>query len=273
MTEKKERDYVLGTHDEEIERLGLQHRVWRPRVTDAWRLAGFTAGQTLIDIGCGPGYASIDLAEIVGSAGKIVAIDRSRRFLDALEERQRQLGLNNIQTFELDLDEAPLPIRNADGAWSRWVFAFVKNPRALLNKVTDSLKKGGVFVSYEYIDYSTWRVTPRSEAFEEFVRIVMESWRASGGEPDIAMELPLWLGELGFEIKSLKPIVEVTPPTNFLWQWPKAFVDVGIQRLVDIGKISQQQADEVSEAFAKTETTPHALTITPLVLEIIAVRT
>ncbi len=27
-----DRDYVLGTHDEELERLGLQHRVWRPRM-------------------------------------------------------------------------------------------------------------------------------------------------------------------------------------------------------------------------------------------------
>ena len=30
-----ERDYVLGTHDDEVMRLGLQHRVWRPRALDA----------------------------------------------------------------------------------------------------------------------------------------------------------------------------------------------------------------------------------------------
>ncbi len=31
-----DRDYVLGTHDDEIYRLGFQHRVWRPRALDAW---------------------------------------------------------------------------------------------------------------------------------------------------------------------------------------------------------------------------------------------
>ena len=36
----EERDYLLGTHDAEVQRLGLQHRVWRPRVLDAWRRAG-----------------------------------------------------------------------------------------------------------------------------------------------------------------------------------------------------------------------------------------
>ena len=81
----RDRDYVLGTHDDEIARLALQHRVWRPRALDAWRRAGFTVGQTLLDIGCGPGHAAVDLAEIVGPSGRIVAMDRSRRFLDALE--------------------------------------------------------------------------------------------------------------------------------------------------------------------------------------------
>ena len=70
---EQEKEYVLGTHDEEIARLRLQHRVWRPRATDAWLRAGFTTGQTLIDLGCGPGYASIDLAEIVGSSGRIIS--------------------------------------------------------------------------------------------------------------------------------------------------------------------------------------------------------
>jgi len=93
-----EKDYVLGTHDEEIERLGLQHRVWRPRALDAWRRAGFTVGQTILDVGCGPGYASVDLAEIAGRSGRVVAIDRSRRFLDALESTARSRALKNLET-------------------------------------------------------------------------------------------------------------------------------------------------------------------------------
>ena len=78
-----ERDYVLGTEDDEVARLGLQHRVWRPRMLDAWARAGINVGQTVLDVGCGPGYATVDLAEIVGPSGKIVAVERSQRFLDA----------------------------------------------------------------------------------------------------------------------------------------------------------------------------------------------
>jgi protein-L-isoaspartate O-methyltransferase len=130
-----ERDYVLGTHDEEIERLGLQHRVWRPRALDAWRRAGVTTGQTILDVGCGPGYAAVDLAEIVGTSGRVIAVDRSRRFLDALEVIRRQRGLDRIETYLLDLDQDALPPGPVDAAWARWVFAFVRNPKGLLQRV------------------------------------------------------------------------------------------------------------------------------------------
>lgn len=267
-----DKDYVLGTHDEEIARLALQHRVWRPRALDAWRRAGFTVGQTLLDIGCGPGHASIDLAEIVGPSGRVIAIDRSRRFLDALDAARRQRGLNNIEALELDLDEAELPALGADGAWSRWVFAFVKHPRELLARVAGALKPGGVLVLHEYFDYSTWRLAPRLPELEEFVKVVIESWRADGGEPNIGLDLPMWLAELGFEIKTLNPIIDVVPASNFIWQWPKAFIQVGLRRLVDLGHLTSERAQAIAEAFAAAETAPHTLMITPAVLEIIAVR-
>ena len=267
-----DKDYILGTHDEEITRLGLQHRVWRPRALEAWRNAGFTVGQTLLDLGCGPGFASIDLAEIVGPAGKIFAIDRSRRFLNALAVARQQRGLEHIEMHELDLDEAALPNFEADGAWARWVFAFVKRPRQLLTRIGGALKPGGVLVLHEYFDYSTWRLAPRSPELEEFVQVVMASWRADGGEPDIGLDLPRWLAELGFEVKNLRPIIDIIPASNFVWQWPKAFIEVGLRRLVALGYLPAERAREIWEAFGTSEAAPHTLVITPAVLEIIAVR-
>ena len=266
-----EKDYVLGTHDDEIERLGLQHRVWRPRVLDAWWRAGFTTGQTILDVGSGPGHATIDLAEIVGRAGRVVAVDRSRRFLDFLEATRRSRGLSNIETAEIDLDEADLPSVAADGAWSRWVLAFVRRPRALLGRVAQVLKPGGVLVLHEYIDYATWRLAPRSAEFEEFVEVVMRSWRDSGGEPDVGLDIPRWLEESGFEIRSLRPIIDVVHPADFIWQWPKAFVEVGLRRLVDLGHLSPERASAIAQAFATSESAPHTRMITPAVLEVVAV--
>src|SRR5262245_52047889 len=163
----RERDYVLGTRDDEIARLGLQHRVWRPRALDAWRRAGFSVGQTLLDLGCGPGFAAQDLAEIVGPSGKVLAIDRSGRFLDAVRAGCSERGFRNVEAIELDLDEDALPEVGADGAWCRWALAFLKRPRDLVTRLGAAVRPGGTLVAHEYLDYSTWRLSPRSPEFEE----------------------------------------------------------------------------------------------------------
>src|SRR5688572_7382450 len=155
---QSEVDYILGAEDDEVQRLGLQHLVWRPRVTDAWRRAGFTVGQHLADVGCGPGYATVDLAGIVGRTGRVTAIDRSSQFLERVERRVQSLALENVDIVERDLDEAALPKLNADGAWCRWVFAFLRKPRKLLRSIHQTLKAGGKLVIYEYFDYATWRL-------------------------------------------------------------------------------------------------------------------
>jgi SAM-dependent methyltransferase len=265
-----ERDYVLGTHAAELERLGLQHRVWRPRVSDAWQRAGFASGQTLLDIGCGPGYASLDLAEIVGPGGRVIAMDRSRRFLDALSAAAAARGIANVEVRELDLDEGSLPARNADGAWSRWVYAFVSRPRQLLENVHAALRPGGVAVMYEYVDYRSWRLSPRSQHFEDFVREVIASWRETGGEPDVGLDLPRWCVELGFEVLELRPISVAARPGDHFWEWPRAFVETGIQRLVDLGRLDEARARAMREAYHALETTPGGFTLTPTVLEVIA---
>lgn len=263
-------DYVLGTHDSEISRLELQHRVWRARALSAWRRAGFAAGQTILDVGCGPGYAAFDLAAIVGPSGRVVAIDRSRRFLDALVAARRDSS--QIEIHELDLDEGDLPAVEAHGAWARWLFAFVRRPRELLARVARHLLPGGAFVAHEYFDYRSWRLAPRLPELEEFVEATMKSWRDAGGEPDIGLQMPGWLEELGFEITTLRTYVDIVRPGELLWQWPGSFVEAGLDRLVTLGRMVPERAREIALAFGSREAAPHARMITPAVLEIIAVR-
>lgn len=266
------KDYVLGTHDEEIERLGLQHRAWRQRALDAWRSARIGPGQAVLDVGCGPGYASLDLAELVGPSGRVIAVDKSERFLRALDATCRQRGITNIETHSADFDAGEFPDGIADRAWCRWVLAFVKNPRAVLARMAAALAPEGVIVLHEYFDYSTWRAAPQCSELEEFVSAVMASWRDNGGEPDIALQLPRWLEELGFEVHSARPIIGVVQPEQLSWRWLATFVKGGRRRLVDLGYLSPSRAESIWQAFTNLQATPGARMITPGVLEIVAAR-
>ena len=89
-------DYVLGTHDEEIARLGIQHQVWRPHMLDAWARAGMTRGSRVVDFGAGSGYATCDAAEIVGPEGQVTAIERSPHFLEFAGREMRRRNLSWI---------------------------------------------------------------------------------------------------------------------------------------------------------------------------------
>jgi len=265
-----EQAYVLGTHDAEIERLGLQHRVWRPYALDAWRRAGITGGQRVIDFGAGPGFATTDLAEIVGPDGHVFALERSERFLAALRARVEQLHLANVGPVEIDLAVTAPGALEADAAWARWIFAFLPQPERAIERLHSALRTGGVFVAHEYLDYATWKLAPRSDLFERFVFEVMQSWRAAGGEPNVGLDMPRWLEQGGFEIVSTRSIVETVRPSDFMWRWPVSFVEINLDRLVEIGRLDAETARATREDFTARVQAPGVRIVTPIVQEVIA---
>ena len=263
-------DYVLGTHDAEIERLGLQHRVWRPRMLDAFRRAGITSGQHVADIGCGPGYAAIDLAEIVGASGQVTAYDQSARFLAHLRTMCQNRGLANVEIVEADLATFNFPHQIMDALWCRWVLAFVPTPERLVRQACLSLRPNGIAVFHEYLDYGSWCFMPSRPALERFVHDVIASWRSAGGEPNIGKDLPLMLERAGLDVISITPIIDVVTPDNFVWNWPEEFLKVNVSRLRELGRISKQEADEVLAEFEAVKAISGVRMVTPCVLEVIA---
>lgn len=265
-----EKDYVLGTHDEEIERLGLQHRVWRPTVLACWQRAGITEGMRVGDIGAGPGYATRDLAAIVGPQGHVTAVERSTNFIKVNQANLAVRGLKNVTIHAMDLMEQPIPAQNLDAAWCRWVTCFVPSPKKLVAAMAAALKPGGVAIFHEYCDYASWRLLPGVPSFDGFVQEAMQSWRDSGGEPDIGAQLPTLLAQAGLRLKWAEPRVFVISPAEYMWQWPQRFVAVNPPRLVELGRVSPEWAAKVQADFAAAQANPNTRMITPMVLEVVA---
>lgn len=265
-----DRDYVLGTHDDEVARLGLQHRVWRATVLECWQKAGITIGSRVLDVGAGPGYATFDLADIVGPNGRVVAVERSTNFVNVIRDTCKARNIGNVTVAELDLMTDVIPGEPFDFVWCRWVASFVSDPGILVRKIAGALRPGGRAIFHEYADYLSWRFSPRRPVLEKFAAAVMASWRESGGEPDIALALPPLLAADGCRIILATPRIFCAGPAEYAWNWSASFLKNGPARLLELGRIDQKFADEIRSEFAAAAANPRSLVMTPLVLEIVA---
>ena len=132
-------EYVLGTGSDESVRLGLQHRLWSESAHALWERAGLQPGQTVMDLGCGPGHASVDMAQIVGPRGRIIAIDESAGFLKQLRDQAESRRLTNIERVLGDVQQLGECIQDGAGTIDRRdpppLSAFTRAERRVLARV------------------------------------------------------------------------------------------------------------------------------------------
>jgi hypothetical protein len=98
---------------------------------------------------------------------------------------------------------------------------------------------------------------------------MMASWRDTGGKPNVGPELPRWRKEAGLVVEQQRAIVEVVRPRDFMWRWRASFTRIDLDRLVALGRLSRERADETATDFARVELMPSARMVTPAVMELI----
>jgi len=272
MSERDEREYALGTNDAEIVRLGVQHRIWSGAAFAIWERAGIRAGHVVLDIGCGPGYTSRDLAGVVSPKGRVVAVDESVRFIEHLRTRPPgpaeaaiDARVGDVQTLDLDAD-------TFDAAYQRWVLCFVKDPDAVVRGVAHALKPGGVFASQDYMHYEGILLAPPSEPFQRFVRVVADAWRDHGGDTEVGMRLPAILAKHGLTTTEISPLHRIARPGSPLWTWPTIFIETYGPKLVEEGRLTLAEHEALVADWSAHTNDPTAYFVSPPMVDIIAVK-
>jgi SAM-dependent methyltransferase len=266
------REYALGTNAAEIVRLGVQHRLWSSAAFAIWERAKIRAGHTVLDIGCGPGYTSFDLAGVVTSKGRVVAIDESVRFIEHLKQRQRLLVDATIDARVGDVQQLDLEPESLDAAYQRWVLCFVKDPEAVLRGVAHALRRGGAFAIQDYINYEGILLSPPSEPFRRFIKVVAEAWRNHGGDTEVGLRLPALLAKHGLTPVEISPLHRVARPGSQLWTWPTIFIDTYGSRLVEEGRLTPDEHAALVEDWNEHSNDPNAFFVSPPMADIIAVK-
>lgn len=106
-------------------------------------------GMTVVDLGCGLGFNSLGLAELVGKSGKVVALDIQQKMLDVLMKRAKKRGfLNRIKPHSASENDLRLNVK------ARFMLAFymvheVPDQDRLMVQVADNLSMDGRFMMIE----------------------------------------------------------------------------------------------------------------------------
>ncbi len=269
MSDQESNAYILGTEAAELHRLGLQHQVWASEAIRGWDLAGFTAGHTLLDMGCGPGFCTTELAYIAGEKGRVIGVDKSAHFINFLQQVTEQFSLN-IEAQCADFDTMVLPENSLDGIYSRWAFAWVPNPEEIIAKLYKALKKGGTVVTHEYFDWSTLQTVPHKAGLAKGIAAALQSLKDQNGAIDIGRNLPIYFENAGFKIVSTRPMTKMATPKEFTWNWPKSFFTIYLPKLVESGYLTNDEVIQALKEFDELDTAQGATIFCPTMREVIA---
>jgi len=179
-------NYHLGTSDEELDRLGFQHQAWQEFTLKLWQRAGFDYGQTLLDLGCGPGFATLELARLVGGPGRVHAIDAAEKFVRYLQACLTAGGVRNVVAGTGDVHSIGLGDASVDGVFARWLLCFVSDPQKVCSEVARVLRPGGTFVAWDYFNYQSVCVHPERPSIRKLFASYYQSSINHGGTYDIA---------------------------------------------------------------------------------------
>jgi ubiquinone/menaquinone biosynthesis C-methylase UbiE len=103
---------------------------------------GVARGQTVADVGCGPGTDLGTLADAVGDDGTVIGIDRDLRML--AEAGRRSTGRGNVVLWPGDAHDLPLETASVDRVRTDRVLQHVDDPAAAIAEARRVLRRGGV---------------------------------------------------------------------------------------------------------------------------------
>lgn len=173
---------------EELARLKLQATVAIGLERDAWWGAGLKPGMQVLDLGCGPGFTSGELAKAVGPAGQVTGVDASPELIAAARQAQAAENAGHLAFVPGDVCALDLPPDRFDFAYARFVFQHLRDPHLALRNVLRVLKPGGILCVLD-IDDSWTSFAPASAAFGKFVRRAGAVQRRLGGNRLIGSQL------------------------------------------------------------------------------------
>jgi SAM-dependent methyltransferase len=171
-------------------------RVHGPHTAELLDRVGVPEGGRCLDVGCGGGHVSRELASRAGTDGSVVAIDMDETVLERARADTAAAGVDTVEFRCGDatqIDGAPY-----DLAYARFLLCHVADPAGVLASMVAALRPGGLVI-VEDTDFTACVSYPPCPAYERWVALYRETVRRRGGNADIGPMLPSLLFDAGVQ--------------------------------------------------------------------------
>lgn len=206
----------------------LRSHTWRTAANSAaYLLDSLRPGMTLLDVGCGPGTITVDLAEAV-APGRVVGVDREEGIVEQAAALAAERGIGNATFAVGDVYALDFPDRTFDVVHAHQVLQHLTDPVAALAEMRRVTRPGGLLAARDS-DYATFTWAPRDERLDAWLDLYHRLTRRNEAEADAGRFLLGWARQAGFtDVTATSSTWTFATPEDRAW-WGGLWADRIVQ--------------------------------------------
>lgn len=184
--------YTHGHHDAVLR----SHR-WRTAENSAaYLLSHLEPGLRLLDVGCGPGTITIELAARVAPA-EVIGIDAATAVIEQATRAAAAAGTPNVSFGVGDVYALDFPDASFDVVHAHQVLQHLSDPVAALGEMRRVLRPGGI-VAVRDSDYGAFTWAPADPLLDRWIALYHDVTRRNRADADAGRHLLGWAHAAGF---------------------------------------------------------------------------
>jgi SAM-dependent methyltransferase len=189
-------EYTIRGGRADADRLARQADVMAGATGRLLSEIGVGDGWACLDVGCGDGQVTAELARLAGASGRVVGVDTDAQALELA--RQATEGIGAPVTLVCRDIRGLEEVEQFDLAYARLVLSHLTDPAAALRAMHSALRPGGI-AAVEDLFTGTLRSDPPEVALDQLQQVYSETVRRHGGDPTIGPRLAAMLAASDFE--------------------------------------------------------------------------
>jgi SAM-dependent methyltransferase len=242
--------YTHGHHDSVLK----SHR-WRTAENSAgYLLPHLRPGMDLLDVGCGPGTITVDLAAAV-SPGKVIGMDREHLVVAEAARLLESGAPGNLEfrtgdVYSLDFDDGSVDVVHA-----HQVLQHLSDPTAALAEMRRVLRRDGILAVRDG-DYGAFMWGPNDPLLDRWLELYHQVCAHNGAEADAGRHLLGWARAAGFsQIEASSSTWTFADPASCRWWgdlWAERVIRSGLaEQAVEYGLSTRDELEEISGAWRR----------------------